>query len=160
MRHVVAVADVRHLQPLEILSLVLANRQEVGQRLARMEEIGQGIDDRNVGILGELLHLLMLEGADHHAVEIAREDASRILDRLAAPDLQVAVREEECLPAKLKHARLKGNARPRRGFLEDHAERLARENAVLYARLLHRLEFFGKSENRLDLLNGKIVNGK
>ena len=125
-----------------------------------MEEIGQGVDDGNVGILGELLHLLMLEGTDHHAVEIAREDASRILDRLAALDLQVAVREEERLPAELKHARLKGNARPRRGFFKDHAERLARENAVLYARLLHRLEFFGKSENRLDLLNGKIMDGK
>ena len=72
MRHVVAVADVRHLQPFEILALVFANRQEVGQRLARMEEIGQGVDDGNVGILGELLHLLMLEGADHHAIEIAR----------------------------------------------------------------------------------------
>ena len=119
-----------------------------------MQQIGQGVDDGDVGISGELLHLLMLEGADHHAVEVARQDARRVLDRLAAPDLQVAVREEERLPAELEHARLEGDARPRRGFLEDHAERLARENAVLYARLLHCLELSRQIEDRLYLLAG------
>jgi len=48
VRHVVAVPEVRERQPGEV-SPPLADRQEVGERLARMLEVGERVDDGDGG---------------------------------------------------------------------------------------------------------------
>ena len=140
-------------------SFVLLDRQEVRQDLARMQQVRQRIDDRDARPLCKLLHAVMAERADHDAVEVARQHARRILDRLAAPELQVAVRQEQRLSAELVHARFERNARARRGLLENHAERLALEDMVLHARLLHGLELLGEREDLVELVERQVVDG-
>jgi hypothetical protein len=72
----------------EVLS-PLADRQEVGEGLARMLEIGQSVHDRDRRRRREGLEPLLLEGPHGDAVEVAREDAAGVLDRLAATELEL-----------------------------------------------------------------------
>ena len=81
-------------------------------------------------MLGELLDVVLREGADHDRVEVAREDDGGVLDRLAAAELEVACREVEAVAAELGDADLERDPRPRRGLLEDHPERAAGEELV------------------------------
>jgi hypothetical protein len=67
MRDVVAVADVGERPPRQ-LPEGLTHGQEVGQRLARVLVIGQGVDDRDGRPFGELLEAGLGEGADHDAL--------------------------------------------------------------------------------------------
>ena len=78
-----------------------------------MQQIGESVDDRDVGVLRQLLDVLVGEGADHDAVHVARQHARRVGDRLAAAELDVARREEERVPAELKGADLERDPRAR-----------------------------------------------
>ena len=124
------------------------------EHLARMQQVRQRVDDGDVRPLGELLDAVMAERADHDAVEVAREHARRVTDGFASPELEVTVREEKRLSAELVHARLKGDSRSRRGFLKNHAERLALENLVRHPCLLFCLEFLGECQDLLYLIHG------
>ena len=81
-------------------------------------------------MLGELLDVLLREGADHDRVEVAVEDVRRVLDRLAAPQLEVARGQVEAGASELVDPDLERDARPRRGLLEDHPERSSGEELV------------------------------
>ena len=89
MRDVVAVADVREDRTLE-LPEPLPDRQQVPDRLARVLEVGEGVDDRHVGGGGEHLEPLLLVGPQHDRVHVGREHAAGVLDGLPASELQVA----------------------------------------------------------------------
>jgi hypothetical protein len=56
----------------------------------------------------------MGEGADHDAVDIAREHAGGVGDRLAAAELNVARREKQRVAAELPHPDLERDAGARR----------------------------------------------
>ena len=62
---------------------MLADREEVRQRLARMLEVREGVDHRDRGGGGEDLQPLLLEGPEHDRVDVAGQDATGVLDRLA-----------------------------------------------------------------------------
>src|SRR5699024_11318736 len=66
-----------------------------------LAEIGQAVDDRDRAVIREILDFLLRIGADHDAVQIAGQNARGILHRLAAADLQIAVGQEQRLPAEL-----------------------------------------------------------
>ena len=61
--------------------------------LAGMAFVGQPVDDRHGGVLGQLEQGLVLVGADHDGVDVARQHARRVGDGLAAAELQVGVVE-------------------------------------------------------------------
>ena len=84
--HVVAIADIAHLQPFQY-AVFFPNGHQVRKHLARMAEISQAVDDRNRTIFGQILHLLLIKGADHDAVQIAGQHSGRILHRLTSADL-------------------------------------------------------------------------
>ena len=160
MRHIVAVADVRHLEAREILALVLTNRKQVGKCLTRMQEVAERVDNGDVRIASQLLNAFMPIGTDHDAVEIAREHTRRVLDRLATPKLQVTAAEKECLSAELVHPNLKRHTRPRRRFLKDHAERLPCKQFMRNPRLLLCLEISGERQNLLHIVRTQLMNGE
>src|SRR5690606_41006126 len=56
---------------LPISALVLEDRHEVAQRLARMVQVRQGVDDRHRRAAGQLHHVAVGKGADHDAVHVA-----------------------------------------------------------------------------------------
>ena len=70
VRHVVAVADPRVAESLDVAEL-LPNGEQIGEHLARMYEVGEAIDDRDRCILPELLDVLVREGANHDSVDVA-----------------------------------------------------------------------------------------
>src|SRR4051812_21997857 len=84
----------------------------------------------------------MLERSDHDAIDIAREHARGVGDRLAATKLHILIAQRDRLPAELAHGDVEGDARARRRPVEDHGERLALERrlaalAVALEPLLH-----------------------
>ena len=125
-----------------------------------MQEGAERVDNGDVRIVSQLLNAFMPIGTDHDAVEIAREHARRVLDRLAAPKLQVAAAEKECLSAELVHPNFERHARPRRGFLKDHTERLSRKQFMRNASLLLCLEISGERQNLLHIVRTQLMNGE
>ena len=121
-----------------------------------MRAVGQAVDDGDGRVGRELLDIGLGERPDHDRVEVAREDDGRVLDRLAAPELQVAGREVEAGAAELVDPDLERDARSRRGLLEDHPERSAGEEVVLLARLLPTLEVVGQVEHLEQLVAAPV----
>src|SRR3712207_9113205 len=67
--------------------------QHVGESLAGVKLVGEAVDHRDLGMLGELVDVTLGEGADHDRDQVAREHLGRVLDRLAPAELEV--RSEE-----------------------------------------------------------------
>ena len=105
-----------------------------------------------VGVLGELLDVRLRERADHDRVEVAREHGRRVLDRLAAAELEVVRGEVEPGAAELRDADLERDARARRRLLEDHPERPAGEERGAPRARCARLQLVGEVEQQLQLL--------
>ncbi len=101
-----------------------------------MTEIRQTVDDRDGAVLRQILDVGLLERADHHAVEVAREDADGVLHRFAARDLHIVCVEERAVAAELVRADLERRARARGRLLEDECHGLAVEILVRDAVLL------------------------
>ena len=153
--HVVTVADEAELLALEIAA-ELADRLQVSKHLAGVRVVGETVDYRDRAVFCHVLDLLLVEGADHDAVEVAREHADGVRGLLAAADLQVVRGEEESLAAELVHTHLKGNAGTCRGLAEDHAEGLALEIGLLDTRLALGFELVGEVEYRIKFFFCKI----
>ena len=105
MADVVAVAhvgDSHALEPAESL----ADGHHVRERLAGVEVVGQAVDDRHVGVLGELVDVRLAVRPDEDRVEIPREDHGRVLDRLRRAEVQLAEAEVERSPSEVAHAGL------------------------------------------------------
>ena len=136
---------------------VLRNREQVGEHLAGVQQVGQPVDHRDVGVLGQLLDLGVGERADHDPVHVAREHARGVGDRLAAAELDVARREEERVSAELPGAHLERDARARRRLHEDHRQRFPGE------RLLHVAPVrivLGEIEEAVQLLGREVGDGE
>ena len=131
---------------------MLTNGHEVSEHLTGVAIVGQTVDDRDRAVLGELLDFFLRIGTDHNTVKVTRQHACGILYGLTASDLQIARAEEERRAAEVVHTDLKGNTRSRRGFLEDHTERLSLENMMLDSVFLFIFELVGKIEGFGDLL--------
>ena len=114
-----------------------------------MQQIGEAIDHRHVGVLRELLDVLVRERADHDAVHVARQHARRVGNRLAAAELDVARREEERVSAELKRADLERHARARARLHEDHGERFSGERLLVVLPVAHA---FGEVEQAVELV--------
>ena len=85
---VVAVADVREPEPVQAAEALL-ERERVGERLAGMMRVREGVHDRHVGRGGDLLDRLLRERPDHDRGRVAREHARRVGDRLAPAELEL-----------------------------------------------------------------------
>src|ERR687891_1100415 len=136
----------------------LPDRHDVGERLAGVELVRQPVDHRHVRVLGELVHVGLSERADHDPVEVAREDRGCVLDRLPAPELEVAGREVEAGAAELGDADLEAHARARRGLLKDHPERPSLEVPVGDALALACLQAVGQVERLGELVRRPVVD--
>ena len=130
---------------------------DLGQQLARMEQIGETVDNRNGCEVGELLHVALGEGANHDPVDVAREDPSHVADRLAAAELDVARGEEESVTAELLGADLERNAGAGAALGEDHRQSLAGEREFGIRARLHPDR---RIKQGLALGPGQIIKGE
>ena len=124
--HVRAVADPRDADAVERAE-ALADRHRVGERLARVLELGQRVDHRDRRGLGPRLELVVRERADRERVDVAREHLRRVLERLAARELHLARQQRDRRAAELRHRDRERDPRARRRLAEVEAERAAGE---------------------------------
>ena len=82
--HVVAVADERQHAAFETAQM-LAERQEVGERLERMLVIGQGVEDRDPSLRRKLVDDRVIERADDYAIHPTIKVVGDVRDALAHP---------------------------------------------------------------------------
>ena len=135
---------------------MLPDGHQVGQHLAGVTEVGQAVDDGDVGVTGQGFHLLLMEGADHDAVAVAGQDPGGVLDGLAPADLALLAGEEQGVAAELVHPHLEGHPGPGGVFFKDHGQSLALEIVVGQAVLLVVLHLVGHVEDVVDVLAGKV----
>ena len=160
MAHVVvAVADPGQPPALEVAQ-PLAQRLHVGQRLARMVQVGQAVDHRRGGRGRQLLDVGVRVGADHDRVQVAAEHDAGVADRLAPAQLHLGGGQVDGAPAQLVHADLERHARARRRLLEDQPERPPGQQGVGDPRALHRLQLVGQIEHGDHLLGREILDAQ
>ncbi len=156
VRHVVAIPD-----PGDAASIppakVLPHREQIGEHLAGVQQIRQPVDHRHRGVTSELDDLVVRKGADHDPIHVARQHAGGIRDRLTTPELNVARREKERVPAELPRADLERHARPGGGFHEDHPQRLTRERLPVVPPAPHAV---GEIEQVIELVAGEVRDGE
>ena len=136
---------------------MLVEGLQVGQQLARVKAIGQGIDHRHIGARRKTLELLVLEGAHGDDVDHAGDDARGVLYRFAAAQLRVTRREKHRAAAEMRHGRLEGNPRAGRRLLEDHAEHATGERGVGDPGATLALERLGAPQHGQKFIAGEIV---
>ncbi len=106
---------------------MLFESEDVRHHLAGMGLLGQAVDDRNRRVARQFLHVGMVENADHDRVDIARKNARGVGEGFAAAQLHLGARKHDRFAAELAHRQIERDARARRGTIEDHRQRLARQ---------------------------------
>ncbi len=160
--HVVGVADPRHDLPGDRAAMLYVG-EDIRQDLAGVEFIGQAVDDRYAGMCGEAFDAGLLEGADHHDVHHARNNARGVFDGFGASQLRIVGREIDDGSAQLIHPRFERHACARARLLENHRQRavmqrhmrvIALELVLDQARALQHIVDFGGGKNRGTAGNG------
>ena len=148
---VVAVAEVGEADAVEAAE-PLADRHRVGERLQRVGEVGEPVDDRDRRMLGERVDLGLVEGADQERADEAREDERRVAVALAARELQIGGGQVQRHPAELGDPDLEADAGAGRRLVEDHPDRPAGQHAQLLAARPLLLQLVGEVERELELV--------
>ncbi len=102
------------------------NGEEIGEDLAGVFVVGEGVDGGDLSKLRELHDVILGEGPDDRSVHHAPEDAGGVLDGFAASELDVVLGEKHGGAAELANTDFKGNACPGGGFRKDEGPSLAR----------------------------------
>ena len=124
MCHVVAIADINQLAALEHLHLLL-NGEDIRQRLTRMQQVGQTVDNRYACIFSQLDNGIMGEGTDHNTVNEAGQHACCITNRFTAANLGSRIAQINRMAAQLPEANLKGGSGTGGSLGEQHGQSLA-----------------------------------
>src|SRR3954451_6288232 len=121
MRHVVAVADVAEGDTGQT-TLLLADRLQVGKRLARMRVVREGVDDRDVSRAGNSLDAVLAEGPHDDRGDVARQHGGGVLDALTTAELRRAGVDDDRMAAELRDADLERQPRAGRRLLEHDCD--------------------------------------
>ena len=134
---------------------MLADRQQVGEQLARVEVVAERVDDRNRGAERHLLEPRLRVGAPDDRGHLAFENARGVGRRLLAAQLAVRGRDDQRAAAEVGDPHREAHARAGRRLVEDDrdglraGERLGAE-AVL-------LQLLGQLEDLELLGSGQVV---
>ena len=137
-------------------SAVLLVGLQIGQQLAGVVLIGQGVDHRHAGMGGEGLHHVVAVSADHHGVHHGGNDAGRVGDGLPAPQLAVPRRQEQRVTTQLRHARFEGHPRSGGRLLENHGQGLVLQRQMHFTTAMHGFEHMGAREQGLEFIGREI----
>ena len=145
--------DGEALQPTEML----LHREDVGESLARVFTQGQPVDDRDVGLRGQLDRHFVRSCPNHDAVDEPVKVMRNVTDTLARAKHDV-VGQVDRMPTKLGHARLKGDPRAQAGLLEEHRQGPSsqRRDGMTTRRTEFGLESCGRLEQMNDLRRRQV----
>lgn len=149
----IGVADEGDLEVSQI-DAGLTDGEEVGEDLAGMLLVGEGVDGGNLAVFREINDIALGKGTDDGAVDHAAEDASGVLDRFAATELDVVGGKEKDVTAEFADADLEADAGAGGGLGEHEGPAFAFEGlgGVLATSRFHRGGF---REDFLDLREGE-----
>ncbi len=155
VRHVVgAVAEVGQPQPLQ-RALALGERLQVGQHLARVELVGQRVDDRHASPRTAIaVEPLLAERAPHDRVDVAGQHLSGVLQRLLAAELGAAAVDDDGVAAELRDADLEREPGAGGVLVEDDRDTARPVERAAAERVLLQL---GGQRQHLGLLVGRQV---
>ena len=156
---VVAVPDVRQLEPLQLL-LHFENGEEVGDHLGGVLEVAEGVHGRNSGELRELVHDLLGVDPCDDGVQVVAEYPRGVLDGLPAAELQFVGREIERVAAEPEGRDLEARPRPSGRLLEEQADHLPFERNDILPRLDLSLEKSRSLEQGAELLCREVCHRK
>src|SRR5262249_55873019 len=122
--HVVAVADKDDRSPGHVAEY-FAHRQKIAHGLTGVIVVGKTVDHGAGCMACELIDRLLLENAQDDGVDIATDDAREIGNALARAEADFAALEKQARAARLRHGRLKTDARAQRRLLENQRHDLA-----------------------------------
>jgi len=86
---------------------VFADGEQIGHNLARVVVVGQGVDDRNIGVFGKFFNRLLRKSPDHDAVTVACHHSGAILDWFATAHLGGFGMQKQSVTSELEHANFK-----------------------------------------------------
>ena len=132
---VVAVADVGEVEAAQIAE-ALFEGHEVGDCLAGMLEVAEGIDHGDAGVLRHFGDGLVRIGAQHDDADPALDVARDVGQGFALAQGRLGLVDEERGAAEGVHRRLEGEARAQRGLLEEHDHLLRVERPAIILRAL------------------------
>ena len=151
---VTEVGDGLVLQVVDAAS-VLGDGLEVGENLAGMEVIGQGVDHRMGGVLGHFFDAALAEGAPHHTVSHAVEHTSGIGHGLATAQLGAGLVDDQRVAAKLGNADGEAGTGAGGGLVEQYSDGLRTGERLLVEAVV--VELDGKFEHLLLFLMVEVV---
>ena len=153
---VVRVADPRD-RPAGDVAAMLHVRVDVREDLARVVFVGEAVDHRHPRVFSEAFDDGLLERADHHDVDHARDHPRDVLDRLAARQLRVAAIQVDRDAAELVHARLERHAGARGRFFEHHRQCAVAQRLVEFVALESLLDPLRAGEQVVELVAREIA---
>ena len=150
MRHVVAVADERQLQAFPPAEAFL-DGLHVGERLAGMIQVAQGVDHGHMRPLREFVHRVLGEDPRDDALGPAIQVAGDVLDGLALAD---RADRSDGIAAELLDRQLKGHPGAQRRLFEQQADVAPGE--CLGETLRRALDLSGEVENAEERVLGQV----
>ena len=101
---------------------MLLERHDVCQHLTGMGAISESVDDGHGRVGRHLEQIFMRRCANHDGVDVSRQHASSVPDRLATAELRVFPAQEKAFTSELPYRHVERDTRPRRSLFEDHCE--------------------------------------
>ena len=129
VKHVVAVTEPGNFKSRKRLAM-FDECEQIGDDLARMREIGETVDHRDVGTGGHFLDLCMIVGPDHDRVGHAGKDPVVSRHGFAAPQLHRAAVHDDAGAAELADRDVKGHAGPRAALFKNHCQHMIGQRPV------------------------------
>mmetsp|Transcript_1947 Transcript_1947/g.4368 ORF Transcript_1947/g.4368 Transcript_1947/m.4368 type:complete len:340 (-) Transcript_1947:20-1039(-) len=152
---VLAVADECELHSL-VRAVMLDDGEKVGEHLAWMTIVVEGIDDGNGGVLSEFFdRLSCLESSCHH-IHISRHHLGCVKDGLLLSQGRVSERVVDAVTSELSHPGLERHSRSQGGLLKEREEGPVLEGRRVGVRVS--LHVLGKFHHFQDLLSGQVSN--
>ena len=136
---VVTVTQIDELPSLES-ALLLLDGDHVRQCLAGVLEVVEAADDRDLCVLGQCQHDLVVECAVHDPVDEPAHDVRGVLHGLAVSELHLAGIEVQRVSAELGDTDVERDPGPGAGLLENHGQRLPLEGVAVVAAFLLELD--------------------
>jgi hypothetical protein len=122
MGHVVGpVPEVGHGEAGEATG-AFADGHQVGEELARVEGVGEGVDHGDAAGRGHRLDAVLAEGPPHDRRALAGEHAGGVLDRLATAELGYLAVQDQGASAELGHADGEGHPGAGGGLVEQERD--------------------------------------
>ena len=153
--HVVRIPDPGNLFTLN-RTAVLHEGHDVGHDLHRVIFIGKAVNHRHLAVFCKRFQAVLPEGADHHQIDHAADDARRVFDGFRAPELRALRRQIDDVAAELIKTRFKGNTRAGACLFKDHREHFAAERFVGDARFLQCLDRKRAVKHVVEFVSGKV----